>query len=544
MQLPTMTIKRPPPYAPVAPAPAMTATAMPINLPTSNSMEGSRRSSSGNRSSRSHTDDNIKDDFLMNHPPGPLNLIYGPESPIKLSDITRHLTVARKRRRTIDHLSFLGCHFSDGARAVFRKLGKKLQRVDTSMKELAISGIPSLGNEELSSLAPFLNKSTTLRSLDLTGATFTSAAIEELRPFFSNNKALEVLVLGENPCIGDEGVHVLVTSLLETSVSGSSGQGKGGRGGRLQVLALDSCGIGIEGVTSISNILSSHPPPGGGTYLHVLELSKNYIGDLGAEILADAIIRGHHRLGHLFLNCAEIGDGGALAFGRLLLSNQSLITLSLQHNTRITNLGASCLLDALLGSPSIKSILESNHTLKSMNLRGCSLISPTLLQLTTWHSLHIRILTTKDAIIQWKVEYHLKNNAECGLGLDHFDLELMPHMLAFFGKASGMTSIFNAMKSMPQLYTMYDPNVKCVDELPTKGCEPTMENTPFLDQFKTSTVNRSMKKYYAIFVNRIPSHRSIYWHRNIRMRIDRESNSNSCNKSKHSACHQQLQFLF
>lgn len=524
-------MKRPPPYASVAPAPATTAAAIPSNHPSTDMEVSSSRS-------RSRTDDN-NNDFLMNHPPGPLNLIYGPESPIKLSDITRHLTSARKRRRSIDHLSFLGCHFSDGARVVFRKLGKKLQRVDTTMKELAISGIPSLGNAELSSLAPFLNKSTTLRSLDLTGATFTSAAIEELRPFFSKNKALEVLVLGENPCIGDEGVHVLVTSLLESSVSGSSGRGSRGRG-RLKVLALDSCGIGLEGVTSISNFLSSHPP-GGGTSLHVLELSKNYIGDLGAEILADAIIRGHHRLGHLFLNYAEIGDGGALALGRLLLSNQSLITLSLQHNTRITNLGASALLEALLGYPSIKRILESNHTLKSMNLRGCSLISPALLQLTTWHSFHSRILTTEDAIIRWKVEYHLKNNAECGLGLDHFDLELMPRMLAFFGKASGISSIFNALKSMPQLYT--DTNVKSVDELPTKDCEPTMENSSFLDQFKASSVNRSMKKHYAIFVNRIPKRRSMCWHRNIRMRIDRESNSSSCSKSKHSTFHQKFTLL-
>ena len=150
------------------------------------------------------------------------------------------------------------------------------------MKELAISGIAGLGNEELTSLAPFLNTNRTLRSLDLTGATFTSDAIHELRPFFSLNTSLEVLALGENPCIGDEGVHVLVASLLQSS-------------GSVQVLAMDSCGIGNDGVASISNFMCHHHHTGG-TSLRVLELSRNYIGDYGAQILADAILRGHHRL--------------------------------------------------------------------------------------------------------------------------------------------------------------------------------------------------------------------------------------------------------
>ena len=464
----------------------------------------------------------------MNHP-GPIHLIYGSESPIKLADVSRHLSSARKRRRPIEHLSFMGCQFHEGARAVFRKLGRKLHRgaVDSStrtttttatMKELAISGIAGLGNEELISLAPFLNTNRTLRSLDLTGATFTSDAIHELRPFFSLNTSLEVLALGENPCIGDEGVHVLVASLLQSS-------------GSVQVLAMDSCGIGIDGVASISSFMCHHHPGGGTLSLRVLELSRNYIGDYGAQILADAILRGQHRLGQLYLNYAEIGDDGALAFGRLLLSNQSLITLSLQNNTRITDLGASGLLESLFGSQSIKSIIDSNHTLKSMHLMGCSLISPRLLQRTAWYSLHHgRHLATKDASIRWKVEYHI-NNADCGLSLENFDLELLPHMLALFGKFSaGMTSIYHAMKCMPQLYSMYEPQrIKCVDESSTKSsCEPDMESAiPFWYPFKMSSSDRSMRKYYAICINRIPMYRSMCRHRNNCTRINREPNKSN-----------------
>ena len=380
------------------------------------------------------------------------------------------------------------------------------------MQEFAISGISGLGNVELASLAPFLNLNTTLRSLDLTGATFTSAAIHELLPFFSLNKSLEVLVLGDNPCIGDDGAHALVASL------------QSGSGTRLQVLAMDSCGIGFDGIAAISNFMNHYL---GGTSLHVLELSRNYVGDCGAKILADSLLRGQHRLGHLRLNSAEIGDDGALAFRRLLLSNQSLLTLSLQNNTRITNLGASGLLDTVLGTPSIKKIIESNHTLKSIYLMGCSLISPKSLQLAAWYSLHSRFLTTKDAIIQWKVEYHLKNT-DCGVGVGNFDLELLPSLLSWFGKSTaGMTSIFNAMKSTPQLYTMYDPEMISIDETPTKDREPKMENATFFDQFKILSSNISMRKYFAIFVNRIPKHRSMCRHRNNCMRINREPNNSN-----------------
>jgi hypothetical protein len=163
-----------------------------------------------------------------------------------------------------------------------------------------------------------------------------------------------------------------------------------------------------------------------------------------------------------------------------------------------------------------------------MYLMGCSLISPRLLQRTAWYSLHhSRHLATTDASIRWKVEYHI-NNADCGLNLDNFDFELLPPMLAFFGKFSaGMTSIYHAMKGMPPLYTMYEhQGVKCVDESSTKSsCEPEMENAiPFLYPFKMSSSDRSMRKYYAVFVNRIPKYRSMCWHRNKCTRFNREPN--------------------
>ncbi|KAL7539237.1 hypothetical protein ACHAXR_009108 [Thalassiosira sp. AJA248-18] len=441
--------------------------------------------------------------------PGPIELVYGAESPIKLIDVARQISSAKKRRRPIDHLSFYGCRFKDQGR-FFRTLGKKLKR-SNNVKELAISGIPDVGNEELSSLAPFLNENLTLRSLDLTGATFNTKAIKEVRHFFRRNSSLEVLVLGENQCVGDEGVNTILSSLQD-------GQGK------LQVLAIESCGVGHRGASSISNFMINK-----GTSLRVLELSNNMIGDAGAETLAESIKRGHH-LGHLGLNDADIGDTGAQAFGEALKSNRSLHTLSLQNNKGITNVGASSLLKAVYNIDSIKTIIESNHVLRNLNLKGCTNIDPSLLQLSTQLSAHSRLLSSKDDVIRLKVTKYLKN-AQCGLALEDFALELMPRLLAFVGKTNGMTSLFHTLKSMPILYSQYDPleATKSLDEKKEEEDEPSSNaNTAtFLEQLKLSS--RRARKYYSIFSNLIPKRSAMLRYQDCRTRNKHES---TCSISK------------
>lgn len=108
----------------------------------------------GNR--RSQDDENI---FFY---PGPVQLVYGSESPIKLADIATHLASAKKRRRNVNHLSFIGSTFNEGTRTVFQMLGKKLRKIK-NIKALTISNIPGFGNVELLFLAPFLNSSKSVR---------------------------------------------------------------------------------------------------------------------------------------------------------------------------------------------------------------------------------------------------------------------------------------------------------------------------------------------------------------------------------------------
>ena len=454
------------------------------------------------------------DDDELYHP-GPIELVYGDESPINISGVLRHISSARRRHR-IQHLHFLGCQFVDGTRNAFRTIGKKLRRTN-NVHELAINNVPDVGNEELTSLAPFLNANTTLRSLDLTGASFNASAINEVKPFFRRNSSLEVLVLGENQCVGDEGVDAILSAL-------QSGRGRK----RLRVLAVEGCGVGIKGVSSISDFMTT---TGVGSSLRVLELSNNNIGDAGGKILAEAIKNGH-ALGHLGLNNAELSNGAAIAFGEVLRSNRSLHTLSLQNNTGITNVGVSSLLKAIHNTDSIKDIIGSNHVLRNLSLRGCNRVHRELLQLATQLSAHIRLLSSKDEVIRLKISTHLKN-AEGGLALEEFDLELMPHILAFVGKSNGMNSLFHTLKSLPVLYSQYDHPQQAKKTLEEEDI-PSKKNSNFLGQFKPSS--RRARKHYSVFVRSVPRRSSMIRYQDRRIRNRHESRSKvpaaSCNNSQ------------
>eukprot|EP00580_Thalassiosira_gravida_P017515 CAMPEP_0201660690 /NCGR_PEP_ID=MMETSP0494-20130426/3280_1 /ASSEMBLY_ACC=CAM_ASM_000839 /TAXON_ID=420259 /ORGANISM="Thalassiosira gravida, Strain GMp14c1" /LENGTH=504 /DNA_ID=CAMNT_0048138637 /DNA_START=150 /DNA_END=1661 /DNA_ORIENTATION=+ len=456
---------------------------------------------------------------------GPIDIIYGIESPVKLSDVARHISSAKKRRRPIEHLGFLGCRFYDDTRKVFRLLGRKLRRI-RDVRELAIHGVSNVGNEELALLAPFLNANSTLRSLDLTGTTFDAEAIEGVGPFFRKNSSLERLVLGENQCVGDEGVATIMSALMQQTSR------KRKRSSGLRVLAIESCGVGHSGASSISDMLCHAT----GSSLRLLELSNNDIGDAGAEALSGAIVESGHRLGHLGLNNAGIGDHGAVMFGEILKSNRSLHTLSLQKNAGITDVGASSLLEAVYDTDSVASIIGSNHVLRGLNLRGCSRISPKLLHLT--NQLCGRMLCKEEDLIRLKISKHMAS-AECGVALEDFDLELMPRILSFVGKTSGMTSLFLTLKSLPILYTHYDPEAfqpeKVLDETMDEKEEIPASNATFLEQFKLNS--RRARKYYTIFANLVPERSAMIRYQDRRIWNRHESTtlaSAASNNSQHN----------
>jgi len=480
------------------------------------------------------------DPFLYHHPGDPLELIYGSESPVRLSDVSRHLSSARKRRRPIDHIGFLGCRFraTDNAAApFFRALGRKLRRVSVA-GGLSICGMPDVGDDEVESLAPFFDGdpgpsspggASSLRSLDLTGSTITAGGIETgpLGRFFRRSSSLEALAVGENPGLGDDGASAVAEAL-------ACG------GGRLRVLSMEGCGIGMRGASSISAYVS-HPA---GAMLRVLELGRNDVGNAGAGMLADALAggrggrSGHHRLVRLGLADAGIGDAGALSLAEALASNRSLIALSLRDNVGITDVGASGLLWAIYDETSVERIVRSNHVLSDLDLRGCGRMSPHSLEKAAHlTALFGRLPCNEGEIVRLKVSTHLENSAH-GVVLEDYDLELMPHILACVGKTCGMTSLFNTLKGVPTLYTRNDPQMKCLaeDERITDGERYGEKNTTFFDRLKLSS-RRSRKIYYT-FVGQIPKRCSMLQHQDRRIRNGHEvafkalsGKKNSQNKS-------------
>jgi hypothetical protein len=413
------------------------------------------------------------DDLLFLHP-GPVDLIYGAETPLRTEVLARHLSSVRRRKKRINHLSFLGTQLND-SEGLFRLLGKKLKKLN--VKELSIDQIP-IRNQELMSLASFLNANTTLKVLDLSGARFDAKAMKEISCFFKKNPSLEVLVLGDNKCVGDEGAALVSTAL------------QGGRGA-LRTLSLQGCGLGLSGVRQISTFLTNCPS------LRMLELSNNMIGDAGVELLAESIKNPSCQLEFLGLNSVEVGDRGVLILADAAKTNRSMTSLSLQNNAGITSFGAAHLLKSTYNTQSLQSILKGNHTLTNLNVRGCCRIGSSLLRLAD------ELLSTqgmaKHQVIRFKVSKYTKMKGN-GIVLEGFDLKLLPHILSFVGQTNGLSYLFQSIKSMPPLHSQY--------ELSSKNIEETNKSKfkNFLESLKSP---RRAKKVYEGCTASFPKQRSI-----------------------------------
>ena len=441
---------------------------------------------------------NSSDDDLLFLHPGPVDLIYGAETPLRTEVVARHLSSVRRRRKRINHLSLLGSELVN-PRGLFKLLGKKLKKFN--VKELAINQIPSMNNEELISLAPFLNATKTLKILDLSGARFDAKALQEILCFFMKNPSLEVLVLGDNECVGDEGAAV-VSSLQEGRAA-------------LRTLSMQGCGVGSSGVASISKFLGSCPS------LRMLELSNNMIGDAGVELLAESIKSQSCQLEYLGLNSVEVGDRGVLVLADAVKTNRSLTSLSLQNNRGITSFGAAHLLKSTYNTQSLQSVLAGNHVLTNLNIRGCSRVGESLLKLAE-DLLSTQAMATHQ-VIRFKVSKYTEKKGN-GIVLEGFDSKLLPHILSFVAQTNGLSYLFQSIRSMPPLHSQYELSSK-VEEV---------KSNDFLESLKTP---KRTKMVYELFGSSFPRQRSIMRHQGGRRANKHEApmKSLSCNnKCKNS----------
>jgi hypothetical protein len=361
--------------------------------------------------------------------PGPISLIFGSESPIHSHDVSHHfpsrkrsLSCAATPQQYVCHLSLLGCTFVN-IKDVFHLLGKKMRR-ENSLQELAVCHTtPKLGNDELIQLARGLSKNSKLRVLDLSGACFDARGLASLKSYLDRNSSLEVLSLGENVNIGDEGVDIVLASLRRGNQE-------------LRVLNIEKCGImnfGARALDLMRGILSSS--------LCILELSHNPIGDVGVQKLAECMVSDSCRLESLGLKNISVGDLGLLRLADALATNRTLNTLNLQNNILVTDVGASHLLKSICNFDSISSVVGSNHVLKSIELRGCNVNSSTL----------YTICAMSTQTVRFKVSKYFENFG-CVSALGSVNSFLLPDILSFVGKRNGLDVLFRTVKSIPFLY--------------------------------------------------------------------------------------------
>ena len=334
-------------------------------------------------------------------------------------------------------------------------------RRETRLKELVIcSTTPRLGNDEIKYIARGLRKNSNLMVLDLTGANFDANGLQELRSFFEKNRSLEVLSLGENTNVGDDGLQVVLSSLRHDARS-------------LRALNLESCGLN-NFASAVPDLMQSV-----GSSLRILELSNNRIGDSGLEQLAKCVMVPACKLEHLGLKNTSVGDYGLLKLAAALMTNTSLQTLNLQNNAAITDAGASHLLTSIYNTDSISSIARSNHILKVIDLKGCINISNSILY---------KIYDMANQTVQYKVSKYFESFG-CISALGLMDSLLMSNLLSFVGKKNGLDVLFRTVKSIPLLYN----NIPKVD--PTKVNDSSTSFT--LNESKTNS--RRIKQCHHTF---------------------------------------------
>jgi Ran GTPase-activating protein (RanGAP) involved in mRNA processing and transport len=101
----------------------------------------------------------------------------------------------------------------------------------------------------------------------------------------------------------------------------------------LRVLKLNGNGFSSEGVAQLVTVLKPS------TTLKRLEMCSNRIGDDGAELIAEQLIKFHSSLEELYIDSNLIGNDGISCIGEAMLRNRVLRVLSVGDN-RIYPYGA------------------------------------------------------------------------------------------------------------------------------------------------------------------------------------------------------------
>ncbi|XP_052472456.1 NLR family CARD domain-containing protein 3-like [Carassius gibelio] len=189
------------------------------------------------------------------------------------------------------------------------KLSKKIWMHDCNITEI--------GCVVLSAVLPSISN---LRELDLSHNNLQDSGVEILciglkRSHYDLKKILRIL--GSDVCKPDLDFIVLPTAGLEDTKC------------RLESLNLKNCGVTEAGCVYLSKALSLNP-----SYLKVLDLSWNNIGDSGVKHLCAALEKVHCALETLKLSTCKIKTEGFGSLASVLRSNSERTGLGQQQTWR------------------------------------------------------------------------------------------------------------------------------------------------------------------------------------------------------------------
>lgn len=205
-----------------------------------------------------------------------------------------------------------------------------------------------------------------LKALKLTKNDLRDKGVKDLLPEDTSENSNLVILVVRNNRITVKGIEVIAKlKNLEALDLGHNTSIDNNEGGTivkilknkdlyLKELIIDKTNIKSEGIRLIAEALVDSP------YLEILELSKNEIGDDGAEHIANALKDEELDLKNLILRDCSIGNRGTKRIAEALKHNKSLKRLNLSWNFQIDDEGIKALAESL----------EDNESLTHLNLRG------------------------------------------------------------------------------------------------------------------------------------------------------------------------------
>ena len=333
------------------------------------------------------------------------------------------------RVKTIDNFQFNEEDLQNMTGEGWEELGRDIAN-NTRLKKVDLSQ-GALNDHRVSFLSRGLTRSSSIETLALDVNGFSVAGVRSMVPFLQNANSLTRLDLDDNN-LQTEGFHLLISALSDSPV---------------EYLFVKRCGI--ESV----DIKKEHIP----RQLKYLYLESNIVNADGCRGLATLLQGEDSTLGLLNLINNKIDDDGVEILVDALQNNTSLAKLYLQGNNGISTRGMIMLLKLVNDISSIEATLQSNHTLRNLNVVGRIIVDQTQTLINTATNINIDHRSNPEAAGREKViqtQLHSKTRAELAemQGVNHslyseIDPLNLPEVLALVGRHHGQGELYVALKS-------------------------------------------------------------------------------------------------